>query len=258
MTKSVNRFSTRVSDYARHRPAYPHDVLTLLQRECGLNEGSVVADSGSGTGILTAQFLKLGNKVLGIEPNDSMRSAAEDFLRGNERFVSVAGTAEQTGLASGSVDFVTAAQAFHWFDPPAAREEFARILRPDGWVVLIWNQRRLDSTPFLRDYEDLLLQYGTDYKEVRHENVAGGIADFFSPDTVHQARFENIQVFDYEGLQGRVRSASYTPEPGHPKFEPMLTRLRSIFERHEQNGSVAFEYDTIVHYGHLHPRTAKV
>ncbi len=97
------------------------------------------------------------------------------------RLVSVAGTAEETTLRSASVDFVTAAQAAHWFDLPRARAEFVRILKPGGWCVLIWNERRTASTPFLRDYEQLLLTYGTDYKEVRHERTTAIIHDFFAP-----------------------------------------------------------------------------
>ena len=232
--------------------------MTLLRRECGLNEDSIIADIGSGTGILTEQFLKLGNKVIGVEPNGSMRAAAEDLLKNQERFVSVDGSAEQTGLAAENVDFVTAAQAFHWFKPSIAREEFVRILKPDGWAVLIWNQRRLDFTPFLRDYEELLLQYGTDYKEVRHENVTGAITEFFAPQQTHFAAFDNVQEFDFEGLLGRVRSASYTPEPGDLSFESMLGELREIFERHVKNGRVAFEYDTLVYYGHLRSKGGKV
>ena len=247
----VKRFSTRVDNYARYRPSYPAGVIDTLERACGLRESSTVADVGSGTGLMTELFLKNGNPVFAIEPNEAMRLAAERLLVAYPRFVSVDGSAEETTLDAKSVDFIVAAQAFHWFDREKTRREFARILNSDGWVVLIWNERRLDSTPFLRAYEDLLLRYGTDYQKVRHENVAGEIADFFGPSNFQLTNLENYQHFDFEALKGRVLSSSYTPEPDSPNFEPMLNELQEIFSAHEKDGTVSFDYDTRVYYGHL-------
>jgi SAM-dependent methyltransferase len=251
MTDPVTRFSSRAENYARYRPGYPSTVINVLKTECGLTEMSVIADVGSGTGILSDLFLRNGNPVLGIEPNASMRIMGEGLLKDFENFASVDGTAEATTLKPSSVDFITAGQAFHWFDRGKTKREFARILKPEGWVVLIWNERRLDSTPFLRDYENLLLRYGTDYNDVRHENVAGEIADFFAPEAFQLRNLENFQHFDFEALKGRVCSASYTPEPGHPNFEPMLSELEKIFSENNSQGIVTFEYDTRVYYGHL-------
>jgi SAM-dependent methyltransferase len=251
MSDPVNRFSSRVENYIKYRPNYPPAVLQLLQNECGLTPDAVIADVGSGTGILSEVFLKHGNQVFGVEPNESMRAAAERLLSQYKNFHSVAASAETTTLVSSSVDFVTAAQAFHWFDHAQAQREFARILKPLGWAVLVWNERRTDSTPFLRDYEELLLRYGTDYKEVRHELAKQAIEGFLAPDVPRFQCFDNVQMFDYESLEGRSRSASYTPEPGHPNFAPLFGGLREIFEKHATGGKVAFEYDTGVYYGHL-------
>lgn len=249
----VKRFSNRADNYARYRPGYPPGVIDFLKSNCGLKETSIIADVGSGTGILCELFLKNGNRVFGVEPNDPMRSAAERLLQSFASFVSVAATAEATTLKPASVDFITAAQAFHWFDRKQAKREFARILRPGGWVVLIWNERRLASTPFLGEYENLLLRYGTDYQNVRHENVAPEIAQFFAPESFKLKNFDNVQHFDFEGLKGRVLSSSYTPEPGQANFEPMLAQLEAIFNSHQRDGVVTFEYDTKVYYGHLNP-----
>lgn len=248
---SVKRFDSRVDDYAKYRPNYPSEIIDLLKLECGLNEGSVIADVGSGTGIFSEWFLKNGNQVFGVEPNATMRSTAETLLRNYPRFISIDGSAESTGLPEHSIDFVVAAQAFHWFDREKSRLEFTRILKPGGWVVLVWNERRLDSTPFLRDCEEMFLRYGTDYGKIRHENVRNEIPSFFSPQPVQHKSFENLQQFDLEGFEGRVRSASYTPEPGNPNFEPMMARLREIFDIHNRTGCVTYEYDTTVYYGHL-------
>lgn len=251
MKDSVSRFSNRVEDYARYRPGYPSGVIDILRAECGLTKASLIADVGSGTGILSESFLQNGNALIGIEPNTAMRLAGERFLTRYTKFVSIGAPAESTTLPPQSVDFITAGQAFHWFDRERTRTEFGRILKAGGWVVIIWNERRLESTAFLRDYESLLLRYGTDYQEVRHANVALEIANFFAPEQFKLKSLENLQHFDFESLKGRVRSASYTPEPGHPDFEPMLSGLREIFNANEIDGRVAFEYDTRIYYGHL-------
>jgi SAM-dependent methyltransferase len=251
MTDTVSRFSNRADNYAKFRPTYPGAVIDILRSYCGLKETSIIADVGSGTGILSELFLKNGNIVLGIEPNAAMRLTAERLLQGFKNFVSLAATAEATTLEPASVDIITAAQAFHWFDREKAKREFARILKPGGWVALIWNERRLDSTPFLRAYENLLLRYGTDYEKVRHENVTDEIAEFFAPAIFQLKNLENAQHFDFEALKGRLLSSSYTPEQGHRNFEPMLRALEEIFHAHERGGLVTFEYETRTYYSHL-------
>jgi SAM-dependent methyltransferase len=251
MSDSVTRFSSRVENYAKFRPTYPPAVIDLLDSDCGLTRDSVVADIGSGTGILSKMFLENGNTVFGIEPNDLMRHYAERTLWRFNNFLSVDATAEDTTMHAKSMDFVIAAQAFHWFDRAKAKREFARIVKARGWVVLIWNERRVDSTPFLRDYENLLLRYGTDYSQVRHENVESEIADFFAPRKVKLKTFENLQHFDFESLKGRTQSASYTPQPGDDNFEPLFSELEKVFKRHVMKGKVTVEYDTRVYYGRL-------
>src|SRR5882672_5177094 len=251
MTDPLSRFSNRADNYAKYRPSYPAGVIDTLKSDCGLTETSIIADVGSGSGILSELLLKNGNRVFAIEPNAAMRLSAEHLLASYPKLVSVDATAEATTLDGRSVDFITAAQAFHWFDRKRARGEFVRVLRPDGWVVLIWNERRLDSTAFLRAYEDLLLRHGTDYEKVRYENVAREIAQFFAPSAFQLKNLENFQHFDFESLKGRVLSSSYVPDRNHPSFEAMLGELEDIFNSHHSNGIVTFEYDTKVYYGHL-------
>ncbi|MEP6743762.1 MAG: class I SAM-dependent methyltransferase [bacterium] len=248
---SVNRFSSRVENYAKYRPGYPSGVLEILNSDCGLTKDSVIADIGSGTGLLSELFLKNGNAVIGIEPNEFMRAKAESFLKGFANSRSIAATAETTTLPDNSIDFITAGQAFHWFDREIARREFARILKPDGWVVLIWNARRTHSSAFLRTYEALLFRYSVDYAGVRHENVEAEIVRFFSPQPMTSASLQNVQRFDFESLKGRLCSSSYAPEADDPNFDKMISELQHIFNAHNQNGVVNFEYDTRVYYGHL-------
>ena len=248
---ATSRFSDRVENYVRYRPGYPAAVVNALREECGLAPGHVIADIASGTGIWTRMLLESGDEVFGVEPNAEMRQAGERLLAGFGKFTSVAGTAEATTLADSSVDFVTAAQAAHWFDRERARREFARILKPEGWLVLLWNERLTDSSAFLRDYEQLLLIYGTDYAEVRHERTTEAVNEFFDPAPFRERVFAMRQEFDYAGLEGRLESSSYAPGPEHPKHAPMLRELRRIFDMHADAGRVTFDYNTRVYFGRL-------
>jgi SAM-dependent methyltransferase len=248
---ATSRFSDRVENYVLYRPGYPPQALEVLQDECGLCPEHVIADIASGTGKWTQMLLENGNAVFGIEPNGEMRRAGERLLSQFPKFTSVAGKAEATTLGDAGIDFVTAAQAAHWFDRLASRREFARILKPGGWLVLLWNERLLEATAFLRQYERLLLTYGTDYEAIRHEQATAEIHEFFDPKPFEERVFPMRQEFDYAGLEGRLLSSSYAPGPGHAKHELMLAELRKIFDEHAVHGCVGFEYRTRVYYGHL-------
>ncbi|MDR3458912.1 MAG: class I SAM-dependent methyltransferase [Verrucomicrobiae bacterium] len=252
MHNSTKRFSSRVDNYTRYRPGYPKEIIGLLRDECGLTKDSVIADIGSGTGKLTELFLENGNRVWGVEPNREMRQAGERLLHHFPKFTSVDGTAEATTLPDQGADFIIAGQAFHWFDRERCRPEFLRILKTGGWIVIVWNDRRTNATPFLVDYEKLLVDFSTDYEQVTHRRADDPkiVQEFFRTPPRLKI-FPYAQVFDYAGLQGRLLSSSYAPEAGQPKHEEMLARLKQIFERHQQDGRVVFEYDTRVHYGQV-------
>jgi len=248
---STRRFSNRVENYLRFRPNYPNQILDFLATDCGLKPDSVIADVGSGTGFLAELFLANGNRVFGIEPNKEMREAGERSLKKYPLFTSISATAEETTLPSGSVDFVAAGQAFHWFDRQRCREEFKRILRPGGWIVLVWNDRRTDTTPFLRAYEQLLLRCSTDYKQVDHKQIDTAVLrDFFKAEPTERS-VPNFQHFDFPSLTGRLLSSSYVPAAGEQGYDEMLAELKKLFDTHQQEGRVVFEYDTRVFYGKL-------
>jgi SAM-dependent methyltransferase len=249
MSQSVERFSSRVENYIKYRPGYPSEVVSLLESECDITPESTIVDLGSGTGKLAEIFLQRGYSIIGVEPNPAMREAGEKLLAEYSNFTSIEGTAENTTLPDSSVDLIIAGQAFHWFDPQLARAEAARILRQSGWVALVWNDRKLAATPFLQDYEALLLKYGNDYNEVRHDRAEGAIYEFFFPQKPTLQIFANSQTFDFTGLKGRVLSSSYTPEPDHPNFQQMMLDLKSVFDRHQHDGHVIFNYDTKLFYG---------
>jgi SAM-dependent methyltransferase len=250
---SVQRFSNRVESYARYRPNYPAEVLRCLQDNMGLTPAMVVADIGSGTGLLTERLLHNGNVVYAVEPNDGMRAAAEAALGQYPNLHSVDGRSDATTLPDAGIDLVTAAQAFHWFEPVATRAEFVRILRPPRWVALIWNDRRDDATPFLVAYRRLLDSFNTDYRQVDHKFVADAEAlqRFFAPGAYRLYTYPHNQVLDYEGLVGRLCSTSYVPAPGEDGYDGMLAGARDLFDRHAENGKVIIEYETQVFLGQL-------
>jgi SAM-dependent methyltransferase len=247
---ATRRFSDRVADYAAHRPRYPAAVYEFLRERVGLRPGSIVADVGSGTGIFCEPLLDLGCAVSGVEPNEAMRREAERALGPRyPSFHSVAGTAEATTLSDHSVDLVVAAQAFHWFDPAGASAECVRILRPGAPAAMVWNKRSTDTSPFLRDYEALLNEFGTDYSAVRHDRQEPArLAQFFGHG-YERVEFPNEQRLDLAGLRGRLMSSSYTPAAGDPRRAPMLAALDAVFDRHQRAGAVTIDYETELYLG---------
>lgn len=241
---TTQRFSDRVLNYVRFRPGYPKKVLEFLVEAVSLASSWKIADLGSGTGISTALFLDNGNTVYGVEPNAPMRKKAEELLGGRPGFISIDGTAEHTTLSDGLIDLIIAGQAFHWFDPVAAKKECMRILRPGGSIALMWNERQKDSD-FEKAYEELLQTFGTDYKEVNHSNVTEReLNAFFSPAPFALKVTDNRQAFDWERLEGRLLSSSYIPLEQNDTYKKMMSQLRSIFDAYQRDGNVYFDYQT--------------
>ncbi|MFY9310989.1 MAG: class I SAM-dependent methyltransferase [Bacteroidia bacterium] len=249
---TLNRFSDRVENYIKFRPDYPIEIIGYLKQLNILTQQSVAADIGSGTGISAQPLLNNGNTVYGIEPNQEMRLAAEKLLKGFKNFISINATAEDTKLNNNSIDLIVVGQAFHWFDKEKCKAEFKRILKAGGAVILMWNDRRTDSTPFLREYEDFLLRFATDYSQVNHKNIDEKVFNnFFGENNYSLKSFNNYQHLDFEGLKGRVLSSSYMPNEGHPNYIPMIEALDELFSQFEKDNYVTLEYDTTVYYGKL-------
>ena len=250
MLDPTARFSDRVEDYVRHRPDYPSALVGWLRDAMGVEPGWRVADIGAGTGISSRMWLDAGHPVIGIEPNQAMRVAAQAAFHSSPDIEWVDGTAERTGLSDASVDLVSAAQAFHWFDPTAAHREWARILRPGGLAVVYWNSRVAQGNPFLEGYERLLRAFGTDYAIVaeRHQDDAA-MKCWFGAGLRGTTRFANHQRLDFDRLRGRLLSSSYAPQSGHPRHAAMLVALRELFESHAVDGHVVLDYATRVFAG---------
>lgn len=246
------RFSDRAEDYAKYRPRYSHDVVHALKEACGLTPDHLIADVGCGPGMLAEIFLENGNRVIGVEPNREMRIAGEKYLAGHSNFCAVDGSAENTTLDNASADFVIAGQAFHWFRPPEARVEFARILTSGGWAVLVWHDRSVDATPFLRAYEEFLREYSNDYEQVTHKYLASyeALERFFAPNPMRLITQRNEQRLDFDGLRGRLLSSSYIPKSGE-RHDAMMKALPRLFSDYATDDRVVLKYDTKIYYGHL-------
>ena len=252
--KPTERFSNRAGDYRRYRPGYPAAVADLVRGACGLDEAAPVADIGAGTGIFTRVLLEAGFEVTAVEPNAAMRAAAEEDLGRFPRFHSVDAPAERTGLPGGAFDAITVAQAFHWFDQAAARREFLRLLRPGGQVFIVRNQRQEETSPFARDYEEMLKTLGERYHAIGHRDGiarARSIEEFFPAGALRKAHFDNPHVMDWAALRGRFLSMSYVPVEGEPGHGELLDRLEEIFRAHARDGRVTFDQITEVYYGRL-------
>ena len=247
-------FSGRVDDYVRTRPSYPHALLSVLRDACGLGASSVVADLGSGTGLFTRLLLETGATIYAVEPNDEMRAAAETMLKGEPGFRSVAGAAEATTLPDASVDIVTAAQAFHWFDVERTRVELHRILRAAPGeaanVALVWNDRELEANAFHREYEELLVRRCPRYRELQGKaDTTEKFDALLGAGRWRRVSVANEQRLDREGLVGRLLSSSYAPRPGENGHDETFAELRAVFDRHAENGSVAMRYTTVAIIG---------
>jgi SAM-dependent methyltransferase len=250
--RSTERFSDRVADYVRYRPTYPPALLDWLRDAQGVSTDWRVADVGAGTGISARMFLEAGHSVVAVEPNEAMRQAAVEWLHGYPLFRAVDGRADATTLDDRSIDLISVAQAFHWFEPSSTRQEFHRILRPGGLAAIYWNSRRLVGTPFLVGYEAILQKYGTDYTSVAERYAdEPRMREWFGAGWKGMAEFEHCQLLDFESLRGRLMSSSYAPQPSHSHHAPMIDALRELFDACEVDGRISFDYDTRVYVGEV-------
>ncbi|MCU0498432.1 MAG: class I SAM-dependent methyltransferase [Anaerolineae bacterium] len=254
MTDPRERFTSRAAYYHQNRPRYPQMLLSALTDRIGFTSHWIVADIGSGTGISSELFLRHGNTVYAVEPNTEMRVIAENFYQGYPSFRSINGSAEQTTLADHSIDLIIAGQAFHWFDPEAARAEFRRILKPNGWLSVFWNSRPREITPWVQDYMELIRDFSTDYEDMkvkRGSNRLEEMDSLFGVGRYQKLEFPNTHILDFEGLKGRILSTSYMPTETDSQYSSLLTRLQTMFETHQKGGLIRMEYLTELYYGQL-------
>ena len=237
--------------YAQFRPSYPKEFIEYLYSQIGIDTHSVIADIGSGTGILTRLLLERGNRVYAVEPNEDMRITAENDLHLLNNFVSVNATAESTTLAEQSVAYITVAQAFHWFDRQRFKSECRRILKPGGKVILVWNSR-IFSTEVVKEGDEINRRYCPLFKGfsggMRGAESDNDFYDFFMGK--YEIRvFQNDQPFDIDSFIGRNLSASYAPKESDGNYTDYIAELRRLFDKYSTNGQLVMPNETKSYVG---------
>ncbi len=247
---NTRRFSDRVDNYTKYRPSYPNALIEYINNRFEIYKKNIIVDIGSGTGKLSELLIPISKQIVAVEPNDKMRSAAESKLTKYNNYKSVNGTVENTTLKDRSIDLITIAQAFHWFNIDKAKKEFQRILKSDGSVLIIANMR-LFNTPFLQEYEKALNELIPEYKEVNHYRINSDVVKSFYNSNYEQKVFQYNQTFDWCGILGRLSSSSYTPKKDTKEYIRLGNRIKEIFIRYSKEGKVVFNYESIVLSGKI-------
>lgn len=233
-----DKFTGKADIYAKYRPSYPDAFINYLYTQVGLKKDSIIADIGSGTGILTRLLLQQGSVVYGVEPNEDMRKTAENALSEYQNFVSINASAERTGLADSSIGYITVAQAFHWFDRLKFRTECQRILNEKGKVILVWNRRDSSSEPAIAN-DAINRKYCPAFKGfsggINIEN-ADAFNDFFKDGICAYKVFHSDFATDEDGFIGGNLSASYAPKIGAENYQPYIGALKQLFDKYSHSG----------------------
>lgn len=248
---NINKFTGKSYAYASSRPKYAEQFIQYLKNSIGFGIDSIVADIGSGTGILSSQLLDIGCTIIAVEPNDDMRVTAEKQLSENKKFISVKGSAENTALEDRSVDFITAAQAFHWFDHKKFKAECKRILNPGGKVILVWNSR-VSSNKMIKENAEICKKYCPGFTGFSGgiKNMDSAVSNFF--ETKYKKKvFQNDLQFTKEKFIQRLKSASYMISEDSPNYEAYITALENLFDKYQKNGFLTMPNETKSYVGEI-------
>lgn len=249
--ENKNLFNGKAEDYKYARPSYPAALIGHLYCEVGFSESSVIADIGSGTGKLAKQLLEKGSKVYCIEPNDEMRASAQEELKNCNGFVSINAAAENTTLADSCIDFITAAQAFHWFDTKKFKTECKRIARPQAKAVLVWNMRSGEN-PLHKECKRIFEAYCPRFK-----GFTGGVKDnddrikYFFDNRFDFISFDHSVCCTQELFLRRCLSGSYALTSADVQFTAFKKALLSLFEEFAVDDAVQMEYKTVAYIGYI-------
>jgi ubiquinone/menaquinone biosynthesis C-methylase UbiE len=251
---SIHRFDGKALHYTRFRERYsPEIVLPVLRAVCGLTPDWTVADVGAGTGMLSDVFLANGNRTLAIEPNDGMREICRLLHPENPYLEVIDGTAEATGLASSSIDLVTAGRAMHWFDREKAFTEFRRILKPDGWVAIIAFGRTEDGRTENVEFENVLRTFSEDHADTHAGYGVYRQLRSYLPRDFHHREILGMMRLDWENLLGMTLSLSHSPAKDHPAYKDFERSLRIFFDRFANDGRVELETRYWINVGRFEP-----
>lgn len=253
MKQGADRYSDKTEDYAKYRPEFPDELVDYLYKNGEIKNTSVIADIGSGTGRFTRLLLEKGNLVYGIEQNNEMRIKAEELLSQFSKFVSVKGSAERTELEDKSLDLITVAQAFHWFNKEDSFREFKRILKDDGKVFIVWDDFVRDYNDFSKEFSSALGTYRTvkSNSEEKRPTRNQMIDEFYKNNNYVTTSFKHEIYQTFDGIKGGALSASFTPKPGEGNYENFIIELQRVFDKYQINGCVCTAFRSVCYLGRL-------
>ncbi len=248
----TERFSGRVQAYLAYRPRFPRSIIPFLREHGALPDGAVVADIGAGTGMLAEIFLEAGHRVFAVEPNVEMLEACRELATQHPALEVVQGSAEATTLPDASVDLIAVGRAMHWFDWPRAHQEFARILRPGGWVLVATNGHRDSGAPVSEQLSGILRKWRMDSAEAdTTRNFKERLRGFLDTSTWQQITLHHAMTVDFPKLLGYAESLSAIPRPGERGYDEMLAELRAVFDRYQRDGSLVTPLSSDMDLGRL-------
>jgi SAM-dependent methyltransferase len=251
---NTNRFTGKADSYDKYRPSYPKEFLDYLYGEAGFSSDSAIADIGAGTGKFTELLLQRGSFVYAVEPNPDMLEVLVKNFSGLQNFSAVAAPAESTTLLENSVDFITVAQAFHWFDAVKFKAECQRILKPGGKAVLVWNSRD-DESEVVRAYDELCFKFCPDFTGA--SNGRRGVEEpvncfeFFKNGEFKFNVFDNVIPLTFDNFIGAFTSASYAPNEEDEAFLPLKAALTELFDKYKKNDILKMPFFTISYFGEV-------
>lgn len=253
MKLGAERYSSKTEDYARYRPSFPVEIIEFLYSNNIIHDYSVIADIGSGTGRFTRLLLEKGNIVYGVEQNDEMRAKAEELLSKFSNFISIAGSAEKTGLDHKTFDIITIAQAFHWFDKERCLLEFKRIIKNNGKVFIVWDDFVGDFNDFSTEYSNVLSKYRNVDLENKGKRLSRAemVHDFFRGNKYKTLSFIHELYQNFDGIKGGALSASFTPKPEEKNYEPFIQELQMVFEKYQNHGKVCTAFRSLCYLGEI-------
>lgn len=242
-------FSDKAVNYSSGRPTYSSELIEYLYQIIGLNSQSVIADIGAGTGILAKQLLDKGSSVICVEPNDNMRAVAEHDLSAYRQVSFSNGDAENTKIESSTVDYITVAQAFHWFDVDKFKNESKRILKYGGKVILVWNTRDTECELCVDNYR-IFKKYCP-----RFNGFSGGIKNSderiisYFDGKYETVEFDNPIIFNRETFIRRSLSGSYSLQKSDEQYNDYIEELNKLFEKYSENGYLIMPNKSIAYIG---------
>ncbi|MGC1872540.1 MAG: class I SAM-dependent methyltransferase [Acidobacteriaceae bacterium] len=248
------RFADRATVYHRYRSKFPPELLDVLRERCGLQAHSVIADVGAGTGMLAELFLANGNRTFAVEPNAEMLALCRRLCEPYPNLTCVQASAEATTLPDASVDIVAVGRALHWFDLPAAKREFQRVLVPGGWLAVMGNIWERETGDFAKEYDSAVLKHARDLSTAKDRYTIfepARLQDFLALAKMEAVTLSRTRKVTLEELIGRTVSISYAPLPDQPGYPAMCDELTAIFYRHQQNSTVEVAEDWSVCCGQI-------